>query len=257
MHDGFLEMMDAGDAGLGMADLSIESLKVKFGYVLNNYDGVKAKIISKRNYLRSLIDKEVSKIKDMIKAADDSICPVCGNRENTILYYKNEKLDTGRFFYRILRCNNCRHLFSMPMAVLKQSESICEASRAIFLNDLERTNKKIKKLNSPWRKFVLREYLGYQKNSSGNVLKYLGALFLSRFTSGNLLQFHNEGRILDVGCNNGLYLHLLKNLGWQTWGVDVDKNACGFGKELGIDIFCGNLEDAGFSGEFFDVVRFN
>ena len=70
--------------------------------------------------------------------------------------------------------------------------------------------------------------------NAGNILKYLCALFLSRFTSLNLLPFHKDGRILDVGCNNGLYLHLLKNLGWQVWGVEIDRNACKLAKELDI-----------------------
>ena len=193
----------------------------------------------------------------MIKTVNNSICPVCGNRENIILYYKDEKLDTGKFSYRILKCNSCSHSFSFPIAAFKESASSYEESRAVFLNDQERTNKKIKRLNSPWRKFVLREYFGYQKKSSRNVLKYLCALFLSRFTSLNLLPFHKEGRILDVGCNNGLYLHLLKNLGWQVWGVEIDRNACKLAKELDINIFYGNLEEAGFSESFFDVVRLN
>ncbi|MCX5693080.1 MAG: class I SAM-dependent methyltransferase [Candidatus Omnitrophica bacterium] len=193
----------------------------------------------------------------MIKAANDSICPVCGNRENTILYDKNEEWDTGRFFYRILKCNSCSHLFSFPSPAFKESDTIYEESRAVFLNDLERTNKKIKRLKSFWRRFVLREYLGYKKAPSRRILKYLCALFLSRFTSLNLLPFHKEGRILDVGCNNGLYLHLLKNLGWQVWGVEIDRNACKLAKELNINIFCGNLEEAGFSESFFDVVRLN
>jgi 2-polyprenyl-3-methyl-5-hydroxy-6-metoxy-1,4-benzoquinol methylase len=193
----------------------------------------------------------------MIKTTDDSMCPICGNRANRILYYKNEKFDTGSFFYRILRCDNCRHFFSMPTTALKQSESIYEASRAVFLNDLERTNKKIKRLNSPLRKFILKEYLGYQKKPSKNILKYLCALFLSKFTSSNILPFYKEGGILDVGCNNGLYLHLLRNIGWRVWGVEIDRNACKLAKELNMNIFCGNLEEAGFSEEFFDVVRFN
>ncbi|MBU1913321.1 MAG: hypothetical protein KKB22_07305, partial [Candidatus Omnitrophica bacterium] len=71
----------------------------------------------------------------MIKAANDSICPVCVNRENAILYYKNEKLDTGEFSYRILRCNSCSHLFSFPLPAFKESDSIYEESRAVFLND--------------------------------------------------------------------------------------------------------------------------
>jgi len=192
-----------------------------------------------------------------ILSAKDVNCPVCEKYNNSILYCKEENLAAEKFSYHILRCNNCSHLFSFPLPAFEESDTIYEESKAIFLNDLKRTNKKIKKLKSFWRKFVLREYLGYKKAPSRRILKYLCALFLSRFTSLNLLPFHKEGRILDVGCNNGLYLHLLKNLGWQVWGVEIDKNACKLAKELNINMFCGNLEEAGFSESFFDVVRLN
>jgi len=145
----------------------------------------------------------------------------------------------------------------LPQQVFDQSGGACGASKEAFLNDLETTNKKIRSLNSPWRRFILREYLGYKKEAPKKGLKYLCALFLSRLTSGNILPFHKDGRILDVGCNNGLYLYLLKSIGWQVWGIEVDRDACELGKELGIDIFRGRLEDAGFSEAFFDVVRFN
>jgi 2-polyprenyl-3-methyl-5-hydroxy-6-metoxy-1,4-benzoquinol methylase len=197
-------------------------------------------------------------MKDMVKAMEDSNCPVCEKCDNSILYRREENKAPKKFSYRILRCNNCSHLFSFPSPAFKESDTIYEKSRAVFLNDLERTNKKIKRLKSFWRRFVLREYLGYNKASSRRTLKYFCALFLSGFTSLNILPFHKEGRILDVGCNNGLYLHLLKDLGWQVWGVEIDRNACKLAKEeLNINIFCGNLEEAGFSEAFFDVVRLN
>lgn len=196
-------------------------------------------------------------MKDIVESMKDSNCPVCENRGNSILYHREENLAAEKFSFYILRCKNCSHLFSFPLCSSQELDSIYEESRVVFLNDLEKTNKKIKKSNVPWRKIVLREYLGYKKTPPGGILKYLYALFLSRFTSLNLLPFHKEGRILDIGCNNGLYLYLLKNLGWQVWGVEIDKNACKFAKELDINIFHGKLEDADFPESFFDVVRFN
>lgn len=184
-------------------------------------------------------------------------CPVCKNPDNTLFYSKEKDLVRENFSFNILRCNNCSHLFLFPLPSSKESDSIYGEERRIFLGNLEKTNKKIKKWKGSWRRFVLREYLGYKKAPSRNILKYLCAWFLSRFTSLNLLPFHREGRILDVGCNNGLYLHLLKNLGWQVWGIEIDGNACKLAKELDLDVSSGDLEKAGFSESFFDVVRFN
>lgn len=184
-------------------------------------------------------------------------CPLCESPNNSLLYFKEEELVLGKFSFNILRCNNCSHLFSFPLPPPKELDSTYEEAREVFLSDLEKTNKKIKKWKRPWRRFVLREYLGYKKTPSRNILKYLCASILSRFTSSSILPFHKEGKILDVGCNNALYLYLLKNLGWQVWGVEIDRNACKLAKELDINAFCGDLEKANFPESFFDVVRFN
>jgi len=184
-------------------------------------------------------------------------CPVCENPENRLLYSKEEDLAAEKFSFNILRCDNCSHLFSFPLPSSRELNSTYEESKAIFLDDLKKTNKKIKKWDKGWRRFILKEYLGYKKILSRNSLKYLCAFFMSRFTSFTLLPFHGEGKILDVGCYNGLYLHLLKNLGWDVQGVELDRNACRLARELGISTFCGELENAGFTEESFDVVRFN
>lgn len=184
-------------------------------------------------------------------------CPICENTQNTILYFKEEDLYTGRFSFNVLRCNNCTHLFSFPFPPEKILRASYENANEVFRKDLKRTNKKIEKWNNPWRRFILKEYLGYKNGSSKNIIRCLFAKFLARFTSISPLPFHNGGKVLDVGCNNGLYLHLLKSLGWEVQGIDIDRNACNLAKELGIDVFCGNLEDANFPESFFDVVRFN
>lgn len=193
----------------------------------------------------------------IIKIMKNPNCPVCEKPSNTLLYSKEEALGAVKFSFNILKCGNCSHLFSFPLPSSKELNSTYEESKAVFLDDLKRTNKKIKKWDKGWRRFVLKEYLGYKKTRSRNTLKYLCAFFMSRFTSLTLLPFHGEGQILDVGCYNGLYLHLLKNLGWQVQGVELDENACKLAGELDISAFCGELEKARFPEASFDVVRFN
>jgi polysaccharide pyruvyl transferase WcaK-like protein len=65
MHDGFLDMLDSKDLGLAMTDLSVESLKAKYEYVLNNYKPLKARIIARRDHLKNMIYNEVEKIKNL------------------------------------------------------------------------------------------------------------------------------------------------------------------------------------------------
>ncbi len=67
--------------------------------------------------------------------------------------------------------------------------------------------------------------------------------------------FKRAGRLLDVGCGLGTFLGLARSSGWQVWGTEVSDYAVGWiDKRLKIEVFKGNLEDAGFEPNFFDVI---
>jgi 2-polyprenyl-3-methyl-5-hydroxy-6-metoxy-1,4-benzoquinol methylase len=65
----------------------------------------------------------------------------------------------------------------------------------------------------------------------------------------------SRGKLLDVGCGEGLFLELAKKAGWQIYGTEISQFARDFASQsLGIDIFCGDIWDAGFDSDSFDVV---
>ena len=65
----------------------------------------------------------------------------------------------------------------------------------------------------------------------------------------------NRGSILDVGFGEGLFLELAKQNGWQVHGTDVSAYATEFAsKRLGQNVFCGEIWDAGFNEQGFDVI---
>ena len=66
------------------------------------------------------------------------------------------------------------------------------------------------------------------------------------------------GLVLDVGCGEGRTLQRLKQMGWQPYGVELDPRAATYGIEtFGLDVFCGQLEDARFRACVFDLVLFH
>ncbi len=63
-------------------------------------------------------------------------------------------------------------------------------------------------------------------------------------------------RILEVGCGTGHFLNYAHNRGWDTYGVDISPWVGKHIKdELNLRIFIGELEDAKFQSNFFDVVH--
>lgn len=68
----------------------------------------------------------------------------------------------------------------------------------------------------------------------------------------------HKGRLLDIGAGKGEFLSAAKGCGWEVYGVEPSGNFVQYAKEeYGVDIKNCNLEQAGFSDNFFDVVTLN
>jgi 2-polyprenyl-3-methyl-5-hydroxy-6-metoxy-1,4-benzoquinol methylase len=61
-------------------------------------------------------------------------------------------------------------------------------------------------------------------------------------------------RILDVGCSNGVFVHIANSLGMQAEGVDTSPQAVDDGLKKGLKLHQGYLQDIAFKDESFDVV---
>jgi SAM-dependent methyltransferase len=72
------------------------------------------------------------------------------------------------------------------------------------------------------------------------------------------LQAHSRGgRLLDVGCGEGLFLHLARRAGWEVRGVEVAETSTAYAREtLNLDVFAGDLLEANFPSQHFDAVTF-
>ena len=63
------------------------------------------------------------------------------------------------------------------------------------------------------------------------------------------------GRLLDIGCGNGLFLDLARKYGWETYGVELAPVAWTYATEvLGLNVARGDLSEIRFEDSFFDVV---
>ncbi len=65
-------------------------------------------------------------------------------------------------------------------------------------------------------------------------------------------------RILEVGFGNGLLLFALSHLDTELFGTEISQKACqAVSSSLGVETFCGQLWDAGYSDDQFDLVIFS
>lgn len=63
-------------------------------------------------------------------------------------------------------------------------------------------------------------------------------------------------KILDIGCATGLFLEHMKELQWDTYGVEVCSSAAEYGnRKRGLNIFVGDLLDSPFKESSMDVIH--
>lgn len=68
-------------------------------------------------------------------------------------------------------------------------------------------------------------------------------------------RYATQGTLLDIGCGGGQFLVFLRENGWQVAGIEVNEEMATYGREsLNLNIKTGDLQEAGFSENTFDVI---
>lgn len=63
-----------------------------------------------------------------------------------------------------------------------------------------------------------------------------------------------RGRILDVGCSYGWFLHVAAERGWATTGIEATDATAAEARAAGLDVRTGTIQQAGLADASFDVV---
>jgi 2-polyprenyl-3-methyl-5-hydroxy-6-metoxy-1,4-benzoquinol methylase len=141
-------------------------------------------------------------------------CNLCG--ESHVKVVEEDQLP-----FRVLKCTNCSLVFVYPHP----------------------SNTDLK---DHYDDNYYKEWLDIQKEKRGR-------MWANRLQK--LEKMRLECHLLDVGCGEGTFLKLAQKNGWQITGTELSSYAAKYAANiLGKDIFCGELPDAKFSENSFDIV---
>lgn len=130
-------------------------------------------------------------------------------------------LENEQVPYMVLKCLNCSLVFVSPL--LKNEE-----------------------LTEHYEEHYYAEWIGSQRDKR----VYMWSNRLERIS-----RFRSGGKLLDVGCGEGLFLQIAQKHGWCVFGTEISRFAADYtSRQLGSDIYCGALTDGVFKGRDFDVV---
>ena len=105
---------------------------------------------------------------------------------------------------------------------------------------------------SPWYSseyFYLGYYLKPEETETPQFVKER----LDEITA-DFVPYRQNNRLLDLGCGAGDLLLAARKRGWQGQGLDVSSHAAQHVRDLGFEVFVGELEAAKFPTAHFDVV---
>lgn len=200
---------------------------------------------------------------DIIRAKDQNNCIICGTKSNQ-LYDKltDIEFNTVKGEWRLCQCENqnCTLTWLNPMPL---AEDIGKAYKNYYTHIDIAVNRHSCIVNcyENIRRGYLAYRYGYQDNNVNFFHKLLSNVlyFFPIRKEGldypfNILKGLAKGNLLEIGCGAGNHLSLLKNWGWDTKGLDFDKEAVKTATKKKLDVVCGDLLSQNYLDDQFDVI---
>ncbi|MFQ5823406.1 MAG: class I SAM-dependent methyltransferase [bacterium] len=159
-------------------------------------------------------------------------CPLCGSHRNQPKFKAPDRfnLDSG-IDYHIVICLNCQFIYLNPRPMAEFiSEFYTNGAYQPFLSTKASLN--IWDIIYRW----LRNYSVRWKRRKIEKLK-------------------TKGKILDIGCGTGEFLHEMKRHGWEVEGIEKDQRAAEFAqKEYGLKVSTDDLNELTILKKKFDII---
>ncbi|MBI5871154.1 MAG: class I SAM-dependent methyltransferase [Actinobacteria bacterium] len=154
-------------------------------------------------------------------------CDLCGGNHFDLLFTGHDRLFGIEGEFPLVRCQDCGLVFVNPRP------SFEEMGRFYPQDDYDLYNKAA----------------GLKDRSMDELGRLLGP------RKGRIDKYRDHGRLLDIGFGDGSFLYFMKQCGWDVAGVDYNQKMVELVRdELEIDAVQGQLEDAGYPDDSFDVV---
>lgn len=170
-------------------------------------------------------------------------CIVCNSKESTHMFSTCDRMFDIPGTFAVKKCKNCGLVFVDP-----------QPSQTVL------------KKHYPSKKYY--SYKGGEKRDIFTIVRsylvrhYYNPTILSRIFSSLVqnvpaMPSKSEGKILDVGCGTGDTIVLLEELGWDVYGLEIDKKAIVVAKQKGLkNVKYGGYQDIhSYPDNYFDAIR--
>ncbi len=189
-------------------------------------------------------------------------CLLCGQEGQTVYAGLRDRLFAAPGVWSLRWCSVCRLAWLDPRPLAGETGKLYPQ---YYTHSEGITNSHwVKRLKQFVKQGALRAWLGYSKDKPEPLLWLLGALVGMAPAVRDIVELSvmclpglRRGRLLDVGCGNGLFLSAMHQLGWEVWGLEPDPAAAEVARRRGFPVVQAPVEEADLPAEGFDAVTMN
>lgn len=183
-------------------------------------------------------------------------CAICGSDEGQELFWDRDRQcgKPGRF--RVVKCRDCSLVYLNPRPTRRALEAFYASDYPVYQVPLGNRARAVS-LARAWAKAWAARW--YSRGLRFDPMRIRDTLlrvadFPPYFPFG-FFPTMPGGRLLDLGCGSGNYLHAFQRLGWEAYGVDNSPLAAEqVRKTFGLKVITGELEETNFPDGYFDVI---
>lgn len=194
-------------------------------------------------------------------------CELCGESDSSVKLVQRD-INLGRETeqtFTVVTCSSCGLNYLNPRPGRQEIHTYYPSEYYPLQERRERrsVDRLFKRVSKLLKKGISEEFYGYPGVRRTGIRRFLRRLVLYpeywhlRLVGRDIVPFRGEGRILDVGSGPGWFLRELRAQGWDTYGVDFSSHAVEYAQRSGLNVKHGDLFDAAYKSDFFDVVLFN
>jgi SAM-dependent methyltransferase len=181
-------------------------------------------------------------------------CPLCASAEADLFLSIEAGDNCFEKRYRLYTCGGCGVVFTHPIPCDADIQSLYGEDYYSF------SSQSLESL--PFWKYVAKTLFPMVRSLHSKKSRY--AMYLERILfvlARNVPQtvplFFAGSEVLDVGCGAGDQIALWQEAGFSAQGVDTSPLAAAEGARKGLKIFAGELWEAGFADDLFDICYAN
>ena len=187
-------------------------------------------------------------------------CALCGCNEAVPYLTGRDRLLRRSRRHTIVRCCHCgfRHLSPRPNC--SQHEDLYPPDYPPYRQMFSKPSDVVDRAGWQWIKGLMDSCnlrrMGYameRPSAAGWVVRYLSPLRRKKLRY-DILPPHGRCRMLDVGCGTGFLLYKHKDLGWETWGVEMSPTAAEIARQAGLRVTTGQIGRVDLPQGHFDLI---